>query len=90
VSVMKALSPDDVFHPGSQSRTTHPEYVYLASRLQPDQLPPVEYAKLFSVEHIWHPSPCGLHQAWKFHSEARLREWLRGLASSVRDPAVLR
>jgi hypothetical protein len=89
VSAMKAISPSAVFSPNG-GRDTHPEDVYLAGRLALDKLPTVEFAKLFSVEVMWYPSPCGLHKAWKFHSESRLREWLRGLASLVRDPIVLR
>lgn len=68
---------------------TMAEDVYIAERLQPSRLPTVSLAKLFSVELIYHPSPCGLHQTWKWHREQPLRSLLQALAAYVTDPVLL-
>jgi hypothetical protein len=40
---------------------------------------PLDEASKFSVEHVFHEDPCGLHQAWRFHSRSRLEHLLKPL-----------
>lgn len=40
---------------------------------------PADAARAFSVEHVPHPDPCGMHQAWRFHPRALVARWLDGL-----------
>jgi hypothetical protein len=86
VSTMREICPP----PGTPQKETHPEDVYLVRRIKKENMPSVELAKGFSVEFVYHPSPTGLHKAYNYHSQAKVREWLRGVAPFVRDPAVLR
>jgi hypothetical protein len=44
---------------------------------KPDNL----LARTFSVEHVWHPNPCGLHQSWHFHSTEHICNLLRKIES---------
>jgi hypothetical protein len=52
------------------------EDVFFAERTALNKLPDVTSALSFSVEHMWHPDPCGLHQSWRFHSYERIKELL--------------
>jgi hypothetical protein len=40
---------------------------------------PTALASAFSVEHVPHPYPCGMHQAWRFHSTDLVRHWLKAI-----------
>ena len=55
------------------------EDVFFAERVAIKNLPTVTIACKFSVEHIWHEDPCGLHQTWCFHSSERINELLANL-----------
>jgi hypothetical protein len=59
------------------------EDLYIACRLAKNSVPGVDIAARFSVEHIYHPDPCGLHQAWRFHPLERVKEWLQTLPGYV-------
>jgi hypothetical protein len=59
--------------------TEEPEDLFFASKLKKWQTPTTQEASEFSVEHIYHPNPCGLHQAWLFHSTERVQGWLSKL-----------
>ena len=43
------------------------------------KIAPVNVAMEFSVEHVPHPDPCGMHQAWRFHRPELLDHWLTNL-----------
>jgi hypothetical protein len=43
------------------------------------QVAPANMAWAFSVEHVPHADPCGMHQAWRFHSLDKLESWLKDL-----------
>jgi hypothetical protein len=40
-------------------------------------------AKSFSVEHVAHEDPCGMHQAWRFHRTFWIARWLKDLPGTV-------
>jgi hypothetical protein len=40
-------------------------------------LPSPSDARSFSVEHVYHENPCGMHQAYRFHSLEKVMEWLQ-------------
>jgi hypothetical protein len=61
VATMRTIAELGPAPPGSN------EDVYFVTQMSPKKLPDVDVAKGFSVEHIWHHDPCGLHQAWLFH-----------------------
>jgi hypothetical protein len=75
-------------HHGPANNT--PEDVYITARLNPTRLPTVSLAKQFSVEMMYHPSPCALHASFGYQSEMRLRRLLQALAGFVVDPVLLR
>lgn len=55
------------------------EDVFFAERVSFNSLPTIEQAMVFSVEHMWHDNPCGVHQAWRFHSRNQIATLLHGL-----------
>lgn len=56
--------------------TSAAEDVHLVSKIPHANLPTNAVAAGFSVEHIYDADPCGLHQAWRFHSIEKVRAWL--------------
>jgi hypothetical protein len=42
-------------------------------------------AAMFSVEHVAHNDPCGMHQAWRFHPQDRLESWLTDLPGTFSE-----
>ena len=53
------------------------------------KIAPAHVAAAFSVEHVPHPDPCGMHQAWRFHAPGALLAWLAdlpGLGLGVSPP----
>jgi hypothetical protein len=46
---------------------------------------PADVAREFSVEHMPHDDPCGMHQAWRFHPRVTLLRWLDGLPGTLED-----
>jgi len=62
--------------------TRHPlvnEDVFFRENLSELCVPTTEEAKGFSVEHMFHPDPCGMHQSWRFHEREILEELLKGI-----------
>jgi len=55
------------------------EDVFFAERVAQNRLPNVEIATRFSVEHIFYPNPCGIHQAWRFHMPEELKVLLQNI-----------
>jgi hypothetical protein len=65
------------------------EDVYLSARVPVENLPYNHEAAEFSVEHFFHPNPCGMHKAYAsgragdgFFSEDQLRTLLKAVASA--------
>ena len=48
-----------------------------------DKVATRDEAAKFSVEHVFHEDPCGLHQAWRFHSRSHLEHLLKPLKDFV-------
>ena len=51
------------------------EDVHLTNCLHNSEVPSVDLAKEFSVEWVYYPNPCGLHQSWRFHSLEVIVKW---------------
>jgi hypothetical protein len=47
------------------------------------KIAPAHVASTFSVEHVPHPDPCGMHQAWRFHAPQTLLALLDNLPGTV-------
>jgi hypothetical protein len=43
------------------------------------RLPTPSDARSFSVEHVYHDNPCGMHQAYRFHTLDKVARWLQDL-----------
>lgn len=64
----------------ARSLPAHPEDTYFATMaFRHGRLPPVDIAKVFSVEHIYFPTPIGLHQAYNFMSAESMATILQQL-----------
>ena len=65
------------------------EDVYLTARVPVENLPYNHEAAEFSVEHFFHPNPCGMHKAYAagpaFFTQDQLRTLLRAVAGSCAD-----
>jgi len=55
------------------------EDVHITNCLDETEIPPVNLAKEFSVEWVYHENPCALHQCWRFHSLDKIVEWFCGV-----------
>jgi len=57
------------------------EDLFFAKRCK--NVAPALIAKSFSVEHVAHEDPCGMHQAWRFHRTFWIARWLKDLPGTV-------
>ena len=81
VSVMKKTCREHVFDPKKDIA----EDLFFAKHGRSIEFPvtPADVAWGFSVEHVPHPDPCGMHQAWRFHSREKLESWLKNLPGTM-------
>jgi Protein of unknown function (DUF5672) len=76
IATMRRISQEHGPVTGTED-ATH-EDVFFAEHLV-GSVPSVGDASRFSVEHIPHADPCGIHQAYLFHSPTYIRLWLRNI-----------
>jgi len=62
------------------------EDIFFREKLSDAHVPSTCDAVSFSVEHIFHENPCGLHQAWRFHKKDRLKQLLRDIPGATYVP----
>jgi len=55
------------------------EDVFFREKISSNSVPQTHEALEFSVEHMYHENPCGLHQAWRFHKKDRLLKLLENI-----------
>jgi hypothetical protein len=65
--------------PSREQNFSENEDVFFAEHMDPKCVPSREMAARFSVEHIYHPDPCGGHQVYRFFPKELVIEFLKGV-----------
>ncbi len=73
------------------SKDTNEDLFFAKHAVSPDLvIATKDEACRFSVEHVHHPDPCGLHQTWRFHATSAISRLLQGLPGHPDYPEPLK